>query len=78
MEWTEGCKEQLAHIEYQLETNQPVEAVEAQLIRVGDEIKAWTETCDVIEHLCEESGVKLIKPMKIVIEELRAKEQLIW
>ncbi|XP_024081429.1 nesprin-1 [Cimex lectularius] len=78
MDWSQGCNDQLAHLEYQLESNHPLEDIEARLGRIEEEIKAWGSTCPVVEHLCHESGIQLTQSSALpIIQELDARAQKI-
>lgn len=61
-EWASGVKDQLKYLEYQLESDQPIEQVAEKLEAVELEISSWSKVIPVVEKMCRESGISVVEP----------------
>lgn len=69
--WVKSGAEVIDHISHQLETNCPLEEVEKKLTNVEEELAAWSDAANTVEHLIHESKVTVIHPMPSeIIKEL--------
>ncbi|CAH1403532.1 unnamed protein product [Nezara viridula] len=69
--WVKSGAEVIDHISHQLETNCPLQEVEKKLKSVEEELAAWSDAANTVEHLIHESKVTVIHPMPSeIIKEL--------
>lgn len=78
LSWSKGALQQLDHVRYHLEANQPIEVVETELQKVTSEIATWTDTARGVDILCEQSRTEIQgKSARSVLKELADKAELL-